>query len=49
MKNTDADICISNNCVTVHGETAVLVNRIAIIIAIMFAISAFVVMIKRLQ
>lgn len=48
-KNNNATVCVKNNCMTVHGETAQFVNYIAIAVAIMIAVTAFAVMAKHLK
>lgn len=49
LKNEEATVCVNKNCMTVHGETAQFINYIAIIVAIMIAITAFAVMAKHLK
>lgn len=48
-RNNDATVCVNKNCMTVHGETAEFVNLVAIVVAIMIAITAFAVMAKHLK
>jgi hypothetical protein len=53
MKNNsssnDATVCVNKNCMTVHGETAMVVNFISIVVVVIIAITAAVVMIKHLR
>jgi hypothetical protein len=45
-KNDNATVCIDRNCITVHGETAKIVNFIIIVILATVAINTIVTMLK---
>lgn len=49
LKNDEATVCVDKNCMTVHGETAQFINYIAIVVAIIIAITAVAVMAKHLK